>query len=58
MFGQGLMPEDYHPIVNLMDDKELKNFLTTLESSVDNIVGQLPSHNVFLEKYCKAEALS
>ena len=54
MLGQGLMPEQYHPIVNMMSDDELSSFLGTIEQSVNNLVGQLPSHGSFIDYYCKA----
>jgi tryptophan halogenase len=54
MLGQGLMPEQYHPIVNMMDDDELKSFLAGIDQTVNNLVGQLPSHNDFINHYCKS----
>ena len=54
MLGQGLMPEQYHPIVNMMSDDELKQFLAGIDQSVQNLVGQLPSHNDFINHYCKS----
>lgn len=54
MLGQGLTPEQYHPIVNMMSNKELESFLANLKAMVDHSVGQLPSHDVFLSKYCPA----
>ena len=58
MLGQGISPAEYHPIVDLMPDKELGVFLTSLKSSVDNIVSQLPEHKGFVNKYCKAGELN
>jgi tryptophan halogenase len=57
MLGQGLMPEQYHPIVDVMSDRELAHFLTGLRARTDNIVSQLPSHQQFIENYCKAESI-
>jgi tryptophan halogenase len=57
MLGQGLMPEQYHPIVNMMGDKELENFLNGIKGSVNNLVDQLPSHQQFIDKYCKASPM-
>ncbi|MDG1134029.1 MAG: tryptophan 7-halogenase [Pseudomonadales bacterium] len=54
MLGQGLMPEQYHPIVNMMDDDELKVFLSGIHGSVGNLVRQLPDHQRFIDHYCKA----
>jgi tryptophan halogenase len=57
MLGQGLMPEEFHPIVNMMTDKELENFLNSIKASVNNLVDQLPSHQQFINSYCKAEKI-
>jgi len=54
MLGQGLMPEQYHPIVNMMSDEELKGFLNGIKASVDKMVEQLPTHQQFINSYCKA----
>jgi len=56
MFGQGLDPEQYHPIVDMMDEKELKEFLKGLETSVVNLVRTLPEHQKFIDNYCKVPA--
>jgi len=56
MLGQGLMPEQYHPIVNMMSDDELKQFLATIDQGVSNLVGQLPTHQEFINHYCKSSA--
>jgi len=57
MLGQGLMPEEFHPIVNMMTDKELENFLNSIQASVNHLVDQLPSHQQFINSYCKAEKI-
>ncbi len=54
MLGQGLMPEQYHPIVNMMDDEELEQFLKGIHGSVRHLVSQLPEHQRFIDHYCKA----
>ncbi len=54
MLGQGLLPEQYHPIVNMMDDAELEQFLTGIHGSVKKMVSQLPEHQRFIDHYCKA----
>lgn len=57
MLGQGLMPEQYHPIVNMMSDDELKAFLAGIDQTVTNLVGQLPSHLDFINHYCKSNVV-
>ncbi len=55
MLGQGLIPQQYHPIVDSMSDSELSNFLNGLAANVDHLVAQLPSHQAFISHYCPAE---
>ena len=55
MLGQGLVPEQYHPIVNMMSDEELGKFLTGIHDAVGKITSQLPDHQRFIDHYCKAE---
>jgi len=57
MLGQGLEPDAYHPIVNMMSDAELKDFLDGIERSAKNMVGQLPDHQRFISHYCAAKAM-
>ncbi|MDE0841938.1 MAG: tryptophan 7-halogenase [Porticoccaceae bacterium] len=54
MLGQGLMPQQYHPIVNMMSDGELRHFLVDIEERARYRVAQLPSHQSFIDQYCKA----
>jgi len=54
MLGQGIVPEQYHPIVNVMSDEELGRFLQGIKSGVDQAVARLPRHQVYVEQYCKA----
>ena len=54
MLGQGITPRQYHPVADLMGDAELSQFLDGIKSSVDRTVKQLPMHQAYVEKYCKA----
>lgn len=54
MLGQGMIPEQYHPVVNVMSDEELTRFMQGLKSNVDNTVAKLPKHQAYVEQYCKA----
>ena len=53
MLGQGVVPEQYHPIVNMMSDEELDRFLNGIHDSVQKFVGQLPEHQRFIDHYCR-----
>ncbi len=54
MLGQGIMPESYHGLVNEMSDQELADFLNNIRSVQKRFVGQLPSHQEFIDYYCKS----
>ena len=58
MLGQGLVPEQYHPIVNMMSDEELTRFLTGIHDAVGKMTSQLPDHQRFIDHYCRAEPAS
>lgn len=54
MFGQGLVPEQFHPIVNMLQDEELREFLDGIHKSVLNTVKSLPEHQRFIDSYCSS----
>jgi tryptophan halogenase len=54
MFGQGIMPERYHQSTRAMKEKDLTQFLSTLRTNISQAVAQLPSHQEFVNQYCKA----
>jgi tryptophan halogenase len=57
MLGQGVMPQQHHPVADLMGDAELSRFLDGIKSTVDRTVMQLPKHQAYVEQYCKAQDL-
>ncbi|MCS5583900.1 MAG: tryptophan 7-halogenase [Pseudomonadales bacterium] len=54
MLGQGLTPASYHPIVDMMSDHELRQFMRHQLQRVELVIKQLPDHNAFIAKYCPA----
>ncbi|WMN59997.1 tryptophan 7-halogenase [Pseudoalteromonas xiamenensis] len=56
MMGQGILPKAYHPIVDVMSNDELSQFLNQIKYSVDRTVQQLPNHQDFLKHYCKTHS--
>lgn len=57
MLGQEIVPETYHPIVDMMEIADLDRFLEGLKSKVRSEVAQMPSHQSFLDQYCKAKSM-
>lgn len=52
MLGQGLTPETYHPIVDTIDERELKRLLAGLRDRVVNSLEKMTPHEEFLRAYC------
>ncbi len=55
MIGQRIIPENYHQIVDMMSDEELNRFLSGLKNNVARKVAQMPTHQEFINQYCKAQ---
>jgi tryptophan halogenase len=53
MLGQGIEPKSYHPIVDMMDEQELRQFMQFQRQKVENILQQLPTHQDFIDRYCR-----
>ena len=53
MIGQGVMPQEYHAVVDTMDEEELRSFLTQIKSNIDNTVSRMPLHSEYLQKFCQ-----
>ena len=58
LIGQRIVPQDYHPIVNQMEIDELKQFLAKIKFEVEQKVTKMPSHQEFIDRYCKAPMLN
>jgi len=54
MLGQGIMPQQHHQTADLMGDAELGAFLNGIRDAVNRTVIQLPSHQMYMERYCGA----
>ena len=52
MLGQGIEPQKYHPIVDMMDEQELRRFMQFQQQKVDHVLKQLPTHQEFIDSYC------
>lgn len=50
LVGQGLVPEGYHPFVDTMGEKELRDLMTGVKASISQLVRQQPSHTDFIER--------
>ncbi len=51
MLGQGIVPEQHHPVADLMGDSELSQFLEDIRNAVNRTVAQLPAHQDYVTRY-------
>lgn len=56
LVGQGLVPEDYHPVSDAMDEDELRLNLRKFRASVVERVKGLPKHEDFIRQNCASPA--
>lgn len=56
MTGQRFIPKGYHPIVDLMSADELRNFLNNIAATHVKAISSYPSHQEFIDQYCRAES--
>ncbi len=50
MIGQGLVPQDHHPLVDTLTDEQITDLMDNLKTIISRAVDKLPAHNEFLEK--------
>jgi tryptophan halogenase len=53
MLGQGIEPRNYHAIVDMMSEQELRQFMHVQQQKVDHVLTQLPTHQEFIDRYCR-----
>jgi tryptophan halogenase len=54
LLGQGIVPKSHHPLPRTMAEADLKKFLHSLRASIAKASSQLPTHQEFIDRYCKA----
>ncbi|MES2147394.1 MAG: tryptophan halogenase family protein [Pseudomonadota bacterium] len=52
MMGQGIMPNDHHPIARKLSDSELDRYLSHIRDGVGHMVAKLPAHADYVARYC------
>lgn len=56
MMGQGLIPKQYHPIVDMMSDRDLNNFMRQQETNIQKQLTSLPMHTQFIQYFMSQSA--
>ncbi len=55
MIGQRIQPRGYHPVVDLLPEDRLLEFLDGVRRVIDACVEAMPTHQAFIDRHCKAE---
>jgi tryptophan halogenase len=56
LIGQGILPERWHPIVDLLDDGEIERLVDGTRALLQRAAAVMPSHEEFIAKRCSAAA--
>jgi tryptophan halogenase len=56
MIGQRIVPQGYHPLVDAVSDTELAALGESVRSVVARCVAAMPTHEQFIDRYCRAPA--
>ena len=54
MYGQGIVPDGYHPLVDMFSEQELQGRLDSIRQVIRKSVDYMPSHQQFINEHCKA----
>lgn len=55
MLGQGVMPADYNPMANQLDDGQLAQFMDDVRKIIEQAVDKLPKHADYIAQHCAAQ---
>jgi tryptophan halogenase len=54
LLGQGIIPKSYHPLVDMMAEAEIKEFLANVRAVHLKAVAAMPRHMDFVREHCRA----
>jgi tryptophan halogenase len=55
LIGQGILPENWHPLANQLQDSDLSAFLATARRAVSGYVAAMPTHQDFVAAHVAAD---
>jgi tryptophan halogenase len=56
MLGQGIQPRNYHHLTKAMSQQDLARFLGGLRASIGRTIERLPTHQQFVDEYCRTSS--
>lgn len=55
LHGQNILPKRYHPIADILPDRELELRMTKIAEVTKHCLELMPSHQAFIDRHCKTE---
>lgn len=55
MYGQGLRPRGYHPVVDILTREELYKRMESVRRVIRKCADHMPSHREYVERHCAAK---
>lgn len=57
LFGQNVVPDGYHPLVDTLDETALLNYMNSIQDVIKRSVESMPNHVDYINQHCKATSL-
>jgi tryptophan halogenase len=57
MHGQGIRPNAYHPLVDVLSEDEIERRLMSVKSVINRSVEVMPTHEEFIAEHCPAKKM-
>ena len=54
LFGQGVTPDDYHPLANTMAEQQLLELMKNIKRVKHDPIPKMPSHDEFIKTLCQS----
>jgi tryptophan halogenase len=54
MHGQRIRAKSYHPLTDVLTEKEIADYLDEVAGVIDHCIGLMPSHEKFIAEHCAA----
>ena len=58
LYGQGLVPDGYHPLADAISDDDLQLRLAGIRKAIMDRVESLPAHSDFIQRCCAAQPVT
>ena len=54
MIGQGIVPKNYHPLVDTIEEAEIERYLAKIQTTIAKCVDVMPLHADYVKEHCNA----